>query len=67
MLTLRNVERLQSKQNLFKVFSEIVISKNSYHYRKPIDWFLYCTEGYSEKDIGNFKVFEKSEVNYPCK
>ena len=42
-LTLRNVETLQLKQNLFKVFLEIVISKSSYHYRKLIDWFLYCT------------------------
>ena len=67
MLTLRNVETLQSKQNLFKVCSEIVISKNWYHYRKPIDWFLYCTEGYSEKAIGNYKIFEKSEILYRCK
>ena len=44
-LTLRNAATLQSKQNQFKVSSEIVISKNLYHYRKPIDWFLYCTEG----------------------
>ena len=36
-LTLRNVETLKSKPNLFKVCLEIFISKNSYHYRKRID------------------------------
>ena len=41
-LTLRNVGTLQLKQNLLKVCLEIFISKRSYHYRKPIDWFLYC-------------------------
>ena len=41
ILTFRNIETLQSKQNLFKFCSEIVISKTSYHYRKPTDWFLY--------------------------
>ena len=40
-LTLGNLETLQSKQDLFKVCSEIFISKNLYHYRKPIYWFLY--------------------------
>ena len=45
-LTLKNVEILQSKQNLFKVCFEIVISKNSSRYRKPIDWFSYCSKGY---------------------
>ena len=49
-VNLWNVETLQSKQNLFKVCSKILISKNSYHYRKPIDWFLNCTEGYFWKD-----------------
>ena len=39
-LTLRNVETLQSKQNLFKVFLEIVITKNLYHHRKILDSFL---------------------------
>ena len=42
-LTMKNVEKLQSEKNLSKVCSEIVISKNSYHCRKPTDWFLYCT------------------------
>ena len=37
---LGNLEILQSKQNLIKVCSEIFISKNLYHYRKPADWFL---------------------------
>ena len=36
-LNLRNVETLQSKQNLFKVCSKILISKNLYHYRELID------------------------------
>ena len=45
-LNLRNVETFQSKQSLFKVCLKILISKNSHHYRKPVDWFLYCTEGY---------------------
>ena len=36
-LTLLNIKTLQSKKNLFKVCSEIVFGKNSYHYRKPID------------------------------
>ena len=36
-VTFRNIETFKSKQNLFKVSSEIVISKNSYYYRKPID------------------------------
>ena len=43
-LNFRNVETLQSKQNLFKVCSEIVFDKNSYIYRKSIDCFLYYTE-----------------------
>ena len=34
-LKLRNVETLKSKQNLFKVCSKILISKNLYYYRKP--------------------------------
>ena len=66
-LTFRNAQSLQSKQNLFKVCLETVISKNSYHYRKLIDSFLYCTEDYSEKAIGNFKIFEKSDIHYPGK
>ena len=45
-LTMKNVEILQPEKNLFKVCSEIVISKNSYHSSKPTDWFLYCTLGY---------------------
>ena len=42
-LNLRNAEILQSKQDLIKVCSKTVISKISYHHKKPIDWFLYRT------------------------
>ena len=42
-LNMKNVETLQSEKNLSKVCSEIVVSKNSYHSRKPTVWFLYCT------------------------
>ena len=43
-LTLRNVKKLQSKQSLLKVCSEIVFGKNWYHYRKPVDWSIYYTK-----------------------
>ena len=54
-LTLRNVKTLQSKQNLFKVYSDIVFGKIAYHYRKPFDWFLYYTVGCFWKDYRKFQ------------
>ena len=61
-MTLRNVTTLQSKQNLLKVCLEIVISKNLYHYRKRIDWFLYCTKGYFWKDYRKLQNVWKIQI-----
>ena len=61
-VTLRNAETFYSKQNLFNVFLETVIGKNSYQLTA-----FYTAPKAIFNTIGNFKIFEKFEINYLCK
>ena len=63
---LGNLEILQSKQNLFKVCSEISV-KTCIIIENQLTGFYNEPTAVSEKTIRNFEIIEKSEMHYLCK